>query len=401
VTPADLARKLDRQARPVRHLYIHLPFCQRICPYCDFSTVVAAGADTSSFLSDLKLETRLLGECGLLSTLQTDGGTLFLGGGTPSWFGPDDLEQILNWLTEVAPGRWLESTLEMNPEDADNDRLQVLRAGGISRLSLGAQSMSTDVLRRLGRIHTPDQVVAAVEAGRLAGFHLSIDLIFAVPGQQMQEWQRDVARVLELGPDHVSLYNLTFELGTPFTRWRASGRIKPLDDAWEADAYLWALERLRSEGYKRYEVSNFARPGYESVHNRAYWSGVGYLGLGPSAHSLLGDVRTANAFRADDWSSRLHDGEVPWESLEQLDDLTVARERVLLGLRTDDGLALNDLPPGYRDGIIERAQPEIERGLALLDEPDTAGRSEGSRSRLRLTDAGMLLADALAERIAP
>jgi oxygen-independent coproporphyrinogen-3 oxidase len=261
--------------------------------------------------------------------------------------------------------------------------------------------MSSDALRRLGRVHTPEHVTAAVESIRSVGFDLSIDLIFAIPDQQMQGWQGDVERVLQLEPDHVSLYNLTYEPGTPFTRWRASGRIQPLGDAWEADAYLWAVERLRGEGFERYEVSNFARPGHESVHNRAYWSGVGYLGLGPSAHSLLGDVRTANVFETHEWSDRLHDGEVPWESSEQLDDLAVARERVLLGLRMDGGFALDDLPTAYRDGIVERAQTEIEQGLATLDDSVTVPGMDGTRGRLRLTDAGMLLADALAVRIAP
>ncbi len=392
MTPEELARRFSGRGSGIRHLYLHLPFCERICPYCDFSTAVGAEADVPAFFDALKGEVRLLTDAGLAGSLDLEGGTLFLGGGTPSWFEPADLESLLHWLREVAPGPWAEATIEMNPEDADPDRLEVLRAGGITRLSLGAQSLSPSVLRRLGRTHTPGQARQAVRASREAGFSTSVDLIFAVPDQEMEEWKSDVEEIVDLEPRHISLYNLTYESGTLMERWRASGSVTPLGESWEAEAYAWAVDRLRSAGFVRYEVSNFALPGFESSHNQAYWSGADYLGVGPSAHSLLSGVRTANAFGVTAWSGLIGEGQVPWETVEVLDGLAIAREHVLLGLRTDRGFELAEIPSEHRDGVEKKAGEAVASGLA-------GWRGEGGR--LALTDRGMLLADELAARIAP
>ena len=390
--PEELADRLSDRVAPVRHLYLHLPFCERICPYCDFSTAVGAGADVPAFLNALETEVRLLGESGLTGRLDLDGGTLYLGGGTPSWFEPGVLIHLLRWLGEIAPGEWREATVEMNPEHADGERLDALQHGGITRISLGAQSLTPAVLRRLGRIHTPEQVRSSVAVARAAGFDISVDLIFAVPDQQMEDWRRDVTEVMALEPDHVSLYSLTYESGTPMDRWRQSGRVTPRDETWETEAYAWAVEALRSAGYRRYEISNLARPGAESVHNRAYWSGADYLGIGPSAHSLLAGVRTASTYDVRAWSDLIGEGRIPWESVEALDDLAVARERVLLGLRADRGVSLEEIPLQYRTGVEAAAEEVVERGLA-----EWTVRPR----RLVLTDRGILLADELAVRIAP
>jgi len=376
----------------IKHLYLHLPFCERICPYCDFSTAVGAGADIQGFVGSLEKEADLLGRSGVLSFLEPRDGTLYLGGGTPSWFEPDVLAHLLLWINTVCGRGWIETTLEMNPEHADQERLRVLRKGGINRISLGVQSLDRGVLRRLGRVHTPDEVLDAVAGARAVGFAISIDLIFAVPGQDRQGWCSDVEGVLALEPDHISIYSLTYEPGTPFTRWLGSGRIEALDDDWQAEAYRWAAESLRSEGYERYEVGNFARPGRASIHNQAYWDGSSYLGMGPSAHSLLGPVRTANHFGLRQWSAALmEENRVPWEIIEALDDLDVARERVLLGLRTSKGLDLESLPSQYRQKVAERAGELVREGLAGWRDDST----------LVLTDRGILLADLVAVRVAP
>lgn len=402
MSPEELTRRLAGRGAPIRHLYLHLPFCERICPYCDFTTAVGAGADAEAFLASLEREMGLLADAGVTGFLRLDGGTLFLGGGTPSWFPPGELERLLGWLGALAPGPWAEATLEMNPEHADADRLGVLREGGITRLSLGAQSLTPSVLRRLGRVHTPDQVHDALRASLDAGFGTSVDMIFAVPGQEMAEWRRDVEGIVRLQPHHISLYNLTFEPGTPFTRWRAAGRIRPPGEEWEEEAYTWAAAYLRSAGYLRYEVSNFALPGEESAHNRAYWSGADYLGIGPSAHSLLAGVRTANVSDLPAWSQRVAEREVPWDSVEVLDQEAIARERVLLGLRTDRGVGLGELPERCRDAVERNASEAVAGGFARWVNAHGEGQAHaGGDRRLVLTERGMLLADELAVRIAP
>lgn len=392
LSPERAAALLDRSDEKIGHLYLHLPFCGRICPYCDFSTVAGADADIGAFVNALKKEADLHENAGILPHLMLDGGTLFLGGGTPSWFEPRILAHLLSWLESLTGGRWAEATLEMNPEHAERERLEALRSGGISRLSLGVQSLDPAVLKRLGRIHSPMTAREAAGAARKSGFDVSIDIIFAVPGQDQQGWQSDVRGVVELEPDHISIYELTYEPGTPFARWLGSGRLVALDEDWQAEAYSWAVEYLDSEGYRRYEVSNFARPGKVSLHNQACWDGSAYLGLGPSAHSLLDTIRTANISDFRDWTSALmNESRVPWESSEELDDCAITRERVLLGLRTDRGLNLEILPSQFRKAVSERASEIVREGFAQWNEENA----------LVLSSRGILVADMLALRLSP
>ncbi|MFO7767396.1 MAG: radical SAM family heme chaperone HemW [bacterium] len=393
--PSEAARRLAVSGRTPRHFYIHLPYCERICPYCDFSTAVGAGADAEAFLEALTAEIELLGEAGLLEGCRggAEEGTLFLGGGTPSWFGPEGLAILLERLGNclAPPSGWSEATLEMNPEHADPRRMEVLRTGGITRLSLGAQSFHDRTLRRLGRVHRAGHITGAARLAASYGLHFSFDLIFAVPGQTLEGWLADLDRALAEGPHHISLYDLTYEEGTPFHRWRSSGRLRPLPEEWEAEAYALAVGCLREAGYGRYEVSNFARPGFASIHNRAYWSGEDYLGIGPSAHSLLAGMRTANRFGVEEWMEALREGEVPWSSVEVLDGETRTRERIMLGLRTAEGFALEEIPEDSRDGVRASGDRLAERGLARWVGGD----------RLVLTDEGMLVADAAVAAVAP
>ncbi len=392
LSPERAAALLDRSDERIGHLYLHLPFCERTCPYCDFSTAAGAGADIGAFLNALKKEADLHENAGILPHLMLEGGTLFLGGGTPSWFEPRILVHLLSWLGSLTGGRWAEATLEMNPEHAERERLEALRSGGISRLSLGVQSLNPAVLKRLGRIHSPMVAREAAGAARKSGFDVSIDIIFAVPGQDQQGWQSDVRGTVELAPDHISIYGLTYEPGTPFARWLGSGRLVALDEDWQAEAYSWAAEYLDSEGYQRYEVSNFARPGKASLYNQACWDGSSYLGLGPSANSLLGTIRTANMFNLRDWTAALlNESRIPWKSSEELDDRSIARERVLLGLRTAGGLNLETLPSQYREEVSERAGEIVEEGFAQWNEENA----------LVLSSRGILVADMLAVRLSP
>ena len=395
LTPAGVAGRLASRRSVVDHLYLHLPFCERICPYCDFSTAVGAGSDPEAFLDDLAGEWELLAAAGLGERLDLTGGTLYLGGGTPSWFEPVILERLLDWVAGLGGRDWTEATVEVNPEHTDAGRLRTLRARGVTRLSLGVQSLDEVLLRRLGRVHRAEQVYEGFARARSLGFDLALDLIFAVPGQDLAGWQRDLEAALSLEPDHLSLYGLTWEEGTVFTRRLHEGRLVAWSGEAEAEAYQWAVERLRAGGWERYEVSNFARPGQRAIHNSAYWNGEDYLGLGPSAHSLLAGVRTAGAFRLTDWSRRVRAGEIPWTSVEVLGPLERARERVLLGLRTADGVGLEEIPEAYRERVATAAAEIVSEGLAAWS-PE-----EGRPERLALTDRGFLLADEVAVRVAP
>jgi len=392
LSPERAAALLDRSEEKIEHLYLHLPFCERICPYCDYSAVAGAGTDIGVFLDMLKKEAELHEKAGILPHMILDGGTLLLGGGTPSWFEPRILTYLLSWLGSLTGGRWAEATLEMNPEHADMERLEALRSGGISRLSLGVQSLNPAVLERLGRIHSPMTAREAAGAARQCGFDVSMDIIFAVPGQDQQGWQNDVREIVGLAPDHISIYELTYEPGTPFASWKGSGRLAALDEDWQAEAYSWAAEYLESEGYRRYEVSNFARSGKASLHNQACRDGSSYLGLGPSANSLLGTIRTANIFNYRDWAAVLmNESRIPWESSEELDDRAIARERVLLGLQTAGGLNLETLPSQYREEVSERASEIVREGFGQWNDENT----------LVLSNRGILVADMLAVRLSP
>lgn len=388
---SNAGKHLAGRGEFIRHLYLHLPFCERICPYCDFSKAVGAGGNVKSFLEALRREGEILEDAGITGRLCTEGGTLYLGGGTPSWFEPEVLEGLLDWISSLNGGGWAEATVEMNPEHGEGEKLRVLKEGGINRLSLGVQSLNPEILRRLGRVHSARQASEAAGAALEMGFVVSIDLIFSVPGQELASWYADVEEVLRLKPHHISLYNLTFEPGTTFSRWLETGKIKIHDEEWQADAYEGACMRLADAGFRRYEVSNFALPGYTSIHNQAYWSGESYLGLGPSAHTLLGRIRIANEFDLSRWEEALiKDGRPPWESVEELDDLAVVRERVLLGLRTSSGVSRDLIPDTFRESFLARADEMEKQDLVAWKGSD-----------LVLTEKGILLADEIAVRLSP
>jgi len=376
-------------------LYVHIPFCEKKCPYCDFYSV-EGDALMERFGGALRMEAGLLAE----SFGAWQFGTLYIGGGTPSILPPSGFEQMLNHLRRsfhFLPG--CELTVEVNPGTVTDERLCLYRALGVNRLSIGIQSFRDEDLQFLGRIHSAREAEECFDAARRAGFdNISIDLIYSLPGQRTEDWEYSLRRAAALDPEHISAYSLIVEPGTPFFLKVEQGRWTPNSDEHEADLYGRTMALLEAEGYEHYEVSNYARPGFQSKHNSCYWSHESYLGLGPSAHSFasaageeLAGMRWSNLPALIPYLESLEEGKLPVASREHLDRITMTNERILLGLRSN--------------GVdLEALQGEDPRGLgtergALVRELLSHGFAVISSGTLRLTRQGFVVCDEIARRL--
>lgn len=360
-----------------RHVYVHVPFCARRCSYCDFAIAVRRDVPVDEYLTalDAELHTRF----GDAPVGEVD--TIYFGGGTPSRLGGDGLARALALVERRFPrAADAEITAEANPEDVTPQAAARWSEAGITRLSLGSQTFDDDALAWMHRTHDAAAIERAVRVARDAGFaNLSLDLIFALPESLRRNFPRDVDRVLALEPEHVSLYGLTIEAGTPLGRWVARGAaVEQPEEGYERD-FLDAHRLLSASGFEHYEVSNYGRPGRRSRHNSAYWTGVPYVGLGPAAHGFDGDVRRWNLRAYTAWRDAALGGSDPAEGSEALTAANRAAEAVYLGLRTLEGLRL-------LDGEERTVAPWIEAGWAEL----------GSDGRLRCSPTGWLRLDALA-----
>jgi oxygen-independent coproporphyrinogen-3 oxidase len=361
----------------VRHIYVHVPFCARRCAYCDFSIAVRRVVPVDEYVGALTREIDLRFPERDAWTIDT----LYFGGGTPSRLGGAGVARMLDALKRrirLSPDA--EVTLETNPEDVDADAVARWRDAGVNRLSLGSQSFDDRVLSWMHRSHDTSAIERAVDVVRAGGIdNISLDLIFALPEGVERSWENDVMRALALEPAHLSLYGLTIEPHTPMGRWKGRGELNESpDDRYESE-FLYAHDALTAAGFDHYEVSNFGRSGMRSRHNSAYWTGVPYVGLGPSAHEFDGSVRRWNVGPYAEWVTRLDAGEDPGESSEALTDDNRVAEVVYLGLRTRDGL-------GVANAERERIARWIDAGWATYAEPD----------RIVLTPLGWLRLDALA-----
>jgi oxygen-independent coproporphyrinogen-3 oxidase len=328
----------------VEHIYVHVPFCRRRCSYCDFSIAVRRTVPALEFIDAIMAEvaTRRIVIDG--SSLKS----LYLGGGTPSQLGGGGIRALLDAFRRATgvdefstKGSPTEVTIEVNPEDVSPAAAAAWVAAGVDRVSLGAQSFHDPVLQWMHRGHSPEAIETAVRDLRAAGIrNLSLDLIFAVPSALGRTWRTDLDRALELAPEHLSLYGLTVEPHTPLGKWTARGEAIEAPEDRYVDEFLEADGRLTAAGYEHYEVSNYGKPGRHSRHNRAYWSGVPYLGLGPSAHGFDGDERRWNIPALGAWETAVGEGRDPMEGAERLDAAARIAEAVYLGLRTTDGLTI-------------------------------------------------------------
>ena len=369
-------------ATPVRSVYVHAPFCVRRCFYCDFAVQVRRTGDVEGWLAALEGELSVVESERLLS-LASRLETLYVGGGTPSLLGPSamsGLARVVGSERLLDPG--LEWTAEANPESLTPDVAASWREAGVNRLSLGAQTFHDPALRWMGRLHGPDGAARAVRVAREAGFeNLSVDLIFGLPAHLGRDWAADLACALALDVPHVSLYGLSVEPATPLGRAVREGREAPVDEERYREEFLLAAETLVAAGYEHYEVSSFARSGFASRHNRAYWTGAPYLGLGNGAHSYAPPIRRWNIRDWDDYSRAARKGRSPEEGRESLDAGALRLERIWLGLRTSAGLAVED--PG-------------EAPRRMIDAWERERWAVRDGSMVRLTPAGWLLLDRLA-----
>jgi len=384
----DLAPLLgDAPRGRARSLYIHVPFCEHKCHYCDFYSIVDTRDRQRAFAGRLGREFEALAPfAGALETV-------FVGGGTPSLLRPDLWERVLGDLHGAfATSSLAEFTVECNPETVTPGLLAVLRAGGVNRLSLGAQSFDPRHLETLERWHEPASVGRAIGLARDAGFErLSLDLISAIPGQTLGEWERDVETALSLGVTHLSCYTLTYEPGTAMTARLERGEFERADDDTEADMYLRTVEILCEHGLGRYEVSNYAAPGRECAHNLVYWRQGDWLAAGPSASGHLAGRRWKNTARLDDYLTS-DGGFAPVIDVEPPDPRRNLAEAVMTGLRLREGLDA-DAIRGRAAAIAPNLPGALDR---IADEQADLGRLDVSGGRWSLTDAGFLFADGIA-----
>ncbi len=372
----------------VGSIYIHVPFCFHKCHYCDFYSFVDSRDRQGEFLERLKEELGVLaGHAGVLETV-------FVGGGTPSLLRVGLWEELLGWMGErFARGEGAEFTVECNPETVSAELMGVLARGGVNRVSVGAQSFDRRHLATLERWHEPENVGKALSLARDAGIeHRSIDLIFGIPGQTMEEWGRDLEMALSLPVDHVSCYALTYEPNTAMTKRLERGEFAPMDDDVEAEMYEETVRVLGDAGFARYEVSNFAREGGACAHNLVYWRGGEWLAAGPSGSAHAGGQRWKNVPRLTEWMEGVarDGGYSPMVDYEGVDARRALAEWIMLGLRLSEGLdAMRLMEDARAVGSTERMGEVIaahRRGGMLVDE----------QQRVRLSERGFLFADGVA-----
>jgi oxygen-independent coproporphyrinogen-3 oxidase len=375
-------------------LYLHWPFCLAKCPYCDFNSHVRDRIDEGNFRAALLAE--LAHEAARARPRRLS--SIFFGGGTPSLMAPETVAALIDAATaHFPPAPDIEITLEANPTSVEVARLAGYRAAGVSRVSLGVQALSADALRFLGRQHDVGQALAALEAARAIFPRVSFDMIYARPGQTVDAWQAELAQALALGPDHLSLYQLTIEPGTQFETRHARGEFALPEGEAAAALYEATEGATLAHGLARYEVSNYARPGFESRHNLAYWRYEDYLGIGPGAHqriTLDGTLLATRRHRAPEiWAQRVEQAghgatdEAPIAAADR------AREALLMGLRLSEG--------------IDATRFAARTGITLADAIDPAmlaacieeGYLTATATHLAATPSGLLRLDAILPRL--
>jgi oxygen-independent coproporphyrinogen-3 oxidase len=363
-------------------IYLHLPFCRKLCFYCDFYHIISPG-DNSHFIEALLKEASL--RQGYLRGESVS--TLYFGGGTPSLFSPAELEAILNKLRGIFPVEGnCEITAELNPDDIDKDYAKALKDTGINRVSLGVQSWKDTDLKALNRRHDSAQAVVALEELLKAGFeNVTIDLIYGIPGMSLSEWGSNIDFSLSFGIKHLSAYHLTFEPGTVFGKMLEKGLISEIDEEESASQFNMLIEKTGSAGFVQYEISNFGLPGYFSVHNSNYWKQVNYVGLGPSAHSYNGYSRQWNTRDIKKYIQSVNAGNPLFES-EELNIRKRFNEYIMTSLRTMWGIDLEYVEQKFEkegyDYIVNMSGKFKEYGLMRQD-----------KKNLVLTNQGKLISD--------
>jgi len=363
-------------------LYVHLPFCRRKCRYCSFVSYEGRPADIPAYVSALAAE---IGRCAGGENVSS----IYLGGGTPSLLTAEQIGGILATARScfaVSPAA--EISIEVNPGTVDAAFLSGIRKLGVNRLSLGVQSLKDDELKLLGRIHSAAQAKETFSLARQTGFdNVNLDFIYGLPGQSLQDWRDTLEKALALAPEHLSIYALSLEPDAPLWQDIEAKRVATIDPDLAADQYELAEDLLAASGYRHYEISNWARPGFECRHNLVYWQNKPYLGVGVAAHSSRDGRRYANTSSLDDYLSAFSSGVLPERPLDEaISPGLHEAETVILGLRLDSGVSNDDISDRRRQIVIEMTD------LGLM---------ESSGGRIRLTRRGRLLSNEVFWRFLP
>ncbi|SUZ70749.1 uncharacterized protein METZ01_LOCUS23603 [marine metagenome] len=365
-------------------IYIHIPFCAVKCIYCDFYSITDRENSIPRFINAIVKE---IETCTVdVSNWKLE--TIFIGGGTPSLLNGRNIESILNALErKYNLAQKKEWTMEANPGEAPLERLKDFRSLGINRLSMGVQSLEPDLLKFLTRIHSANQVFETYEHARNAGFeNINCDLIYSMPGQSWEIWERDLLRVLDLKPDHISAYTLTLEKGTELYQFVKKGQVTMPEEDQTGGWFLKTHGILNSHGYSAYEISNFAKPGMECRHNLHYWRIHPFLAFGPSAHGFDGSNRWGNVRSLDQYLTQIESGNTPISMKESLTQKNLTNELIGFGLRMNEGIDLAQIPERYLNQFntnLESAREKWSDVLILRD------------SSVSLTKKGMVYTDAV------
>ncbi|TXT35887.1 MAG: oxygen-independent coproporphyrinogen III oxidase [Planctomycetota bacterium] len=363
-----------------RAAYLHVPFCAHRCGYCDFTLLAGRDDLSGDYLRALEIELRQLER-----PREVD--TLFFGGGTPTHLEPDKLARLLElareWFT-LAPG--YEFSVEANPAGLTDEKLRLMADAGVNRVSLGVQSFDEGLLKLLERDHRAADILDAVARLQQRFENVSLDLIFALPGQTLAHWRETLRRAIELQPTHLSTYGLTFEKGTTFWSRREKGAIEQLPNELERDMYAAAMDDLTAAGFEQYEISNFARPGFRCRHNQTYWRALPYFGFGPGAARYLRGRRESNHRSTTTWIKRVFAGQSGVAMSEELTPEHRAREAIVLGLRQLDGIRRDEFQ------TLTDFDLDALTGETIRDEV-AAGRIEDFGDGIRITRAGRFFAD--------
>lgn len=369
-------------------IYIHIPFCKRKCIYCDFFSVGVITADWNAFVSALLSEFEIR-----ITEVNESFNTLYIGGGTPSLLPDNVLSTLITGIKKIAGSCFMprEVTIEVNPCDVDIQKARFWRSVGINRVSMGVQSFIDAELKAVGRRHTASDSMHAFEDLRSAGFNnISLDLIYGLPLQTLESLSDSINRILDLRPEHISIYCLMYEDGTPLVHMRNQGLISEYDDETLTCMQDLILKSLEPQGYIRYEISNYSLYGFESLHNSSYWHGSPYLGIGPAAHSYDGhNIRRNNPADIKSYISHfLNHTPVPFYHEENLNLEELREEYILTRLRTTRGICLYDYAIKFGNNAIYRLSPAIRKwqknGSLIFD-----------NGYIRLTSKGFMLSDAI------
>jgi oxygen-independent coproporphyrinogen-3 oxidase len=350
----------------IKGAYIHIPFCHQICHYCDFNKVFLKGQPVDDYLSHLELEMKHTLNQYPTSKLKT----IFIGGGTPTSMNETQLEKLFATIKKNLPmdPKDVEYTIEANPGDLTKEKLSILKSGGVNRLSVGVQSFNNNLLKEIGRTHLREDVFKGIELSRKLGFtNVSIDLIYSLPSQTISDFKETLDLAFSLDLEHFSAYSLIIEPKTVFYNLMRKGNLPLPSQESEAEMYELLMDRMESQGYRQYEISNFSKPGFESKHNLTYWDNEEYYGFGAGAHSYVNGARNANAGPLKKYMTLVADKGTPYVESHHVTEKEKMEEELFLGLRKSEGVSLAHFQSKFKLSIMDvfgsQVEENIKRGL--------------------------------------